>query len=398
MPGENLIGERGQGPEDRPHHAEHRPPGAAGDLRRRRRSGRPRSRASGRPSASSGASRSASTTPSRRRSPSSPPRAFGLEAMLDVASRLADDKRNDIRIEAAIAKLYALRAGLEGGRRADAGPRRPRLRDRRVAEGARREAGPGRAGAARHAHQPHLRGLDRDHAPADRARGGRPAPAGGRRASSRATATCSEKAERGRRRPARSTRKWLPKLAVGEGTSPSAFDEFGELATHLRYVERSSRRLARSTFYAMGRWQAKLEQRQAVPRPDRRHRRRAVRDLRRRASTPTRSRREQPERAAERDELADLFCRQARRRADALFDSLWSTTTTTTHYELAQERARRPLHAGSRRASSTRRASSAGRRRPGRTPCGCARASSRIGLGSVLALSSGVPANEKRPR
>src|SRR3712207_6790406 len=33
--------------------------------------------------------------------------AFGLEAMLDVSSRLADDKKNDIRIEAAIAKLYA---------------------------------------------------------------------------------------------------------------------------------------------------------------------------------------------------------------------------------------------------------------------------------------------------
>jgi len=32
--------------------------------------------------------------------------AFGLEAMLDVASRMADDKRRDFRIEAAIAKLY----------------------------------------------------------------------------------------------------------------------------------------------------------------------------------------------------------------------------------------------------------------------------------------------------
>ena len=32
--------------------------------------------------------------------------AFGLEAMLDVTSRLADEKRNDVRIEAAIAKLY----------------------------------------------------------------------------------------------------------------------------------------------------------------------------------------------------------------------------------------------------------------------------------------------------
>src|SRR3712207_4977217 len=37
--------------------------------------------------------------------------AFGLEAMLDVASRLADDKKNDIRIEAAIAKLYASELG-----------------------------------------------------------------------------------------------------------------------------------------------------------------------------------------------------------------------------------------------------------------------------------------------
>src|SRR4051795_968654 len=37
--------------------------------------------------------------------------AFGLEAMLDVASRLADEKRADIRIEAAIAKLYASEMG-----------------------------------------------------------------------------------------------------------------------------------------------------------------------------------------------------------------------------------------------------------------------------------------------
>src|SRR5204863_2013468 len=37
--------------------------------------------------------------------------AFGLEAMLDVASRLADDKRQDIRIEAALAKLYGSELG-----------------------------------------------------------------------------------------------------------------------------------------------------------------------------------------------------------------------------------------------------------------------------------------------
>ncbi len=32
--------------------------------------------------------------------------AFGLEAMLDVCARLADNKRNDIRIEAALCKVY----------------------------------------------------------------------------------------------------------------------------------------------------------------------------------------------------------------------------------------------------------------------------------------------------
>src|SRR5215211_1568493 len=37
--------------------------------------------------------------------------AFGLEAMVDVSSRLADDKKNDIRIEAAIAKLHASEMG-----------------------------------------------------------------------------------------------------------------------------------------------------------------------------------------------------------------------------------------------------------------------------------------------
>jgi alkylation response protein AidB-like acyl-CoA dehydrogenase len=37
--------------------------------------------------------------------------AFGLEAMLDVAARLADDKRSDIRIEAALGKLYGSEMG-----------------------------------------------------------------------------------------------------------------------------------------------------------------------------------------------------------------------------------------------------------------------------------------------
>src|SRR6202042_1549325 len=37
--------------------------------------------------------------------------AYALEAMVDVASRLADEKRNDVRIEAALAKLYGSEMG-----------------------------------------------------------------------------------------------------------------------------------------------------------------------------------------------------------------------------------------------------------------------------------------------
>ena len=48
-------------------------------------------------------------------------------------AQMADDERNDIRIEAALAKLYGSRDGLADRRRAGADPRRPRLRDRRVA-------------------------------------------------------------------------------------------------------------------------------------------------------------------------------------------------------------------------------------------------------------------------
>src|SRR5690348_18089317 len=57
------------------------------------------------------------------------------------------------------------------------------------------------------------------------------------------------------RRPPRSTlfpyTTLFRSLAVGKGQLPRGYAEFGRLATHLRYVERASRRLARDTFYGM---------------------------------------------------------------------------------------------------------------------------------------------------
>ena len=178
--------------------------------------------------------------------------AFGLEAMLDVASRLADDKRNDIRIEAAIAKLYGSEMGwkivdelmqIRGGRGYETAeslkargekpvPVEQMLRDMRINR--------------------IFEGSTRDHAPADRPRGGRPAPRGRRRHARRGDGDAQ-----GRRRDAamqagRSTRKWLPQLAVGEGQKPRLLRRVRRRSpTHLRYVERASRKLARSTFYAM---------------------------------------------------------------------------------------------------------------------------------------------------
>jgi alkylation response protein AidB-like acyl-CoA dehydrogenase len=258
--------------------------------------------------------------------------AFGLEAMLDVASRMADDKRNDIRIEAAIAKLYASEMGwrvtdeliqVRGGRGYETAeslkargekpiPVEQAMRDMRINRIFEGSTEIMHLLIAREAVDQHLQVagelLEGD---------------GGAGAKARSALDAG-----------RFYARWLPKLAVGAGTRPGSFDEFGELATHMRFVERSSRKLARSTFYAMGRWQAKLEKRQAVLG-------RIVdigAELFAIASAVVYAatiRREQPERATEATELADLFCRQARRRVEELFAALFSNDDVQA-YGLAQ--------------------------------------------------------------
>src|SRR5215207_2608225 len=188
--------------------------------------------------------------------------AFGLEAMLDVASRLADDKQNDIRIEAAIAKLYASELGwqvidelmqVRGGR----GYRRP-SRSRRAA------SGPSPVEAA-------LRDMRINrifegsteimHLLIAREAVDKHLEVAGEILEGDGDLSAKAKVGVG---AAKFYAKWLPQLVVGEGMKPKAFDEFGPLAGHVRFAERSSRKLARSTFYAMSRWQAKLEKKQAV--------------------------------------------------------------------------------------------------------------------------------------
>ena len=93
---------------------------------------------------------------------------------------------------------------------------------------------------------------------------------------------------------------------------PGGYGAFGPLAKHVRYVERASRKLARSTFYAMARWQGKLERKQSFLA-------RVVdigAELFAMSAACVRARAERAEHP-EGVELADLFCRQARRRVDA---------------------------------------------------------------------------------
>jgi hypothetical protein len=127
--------------------------------------------------------------------------------------------------------------------------------------------------------------------------------------------------------------RWLPRLAVGRGQRPGAYGEFGKLAPHLRFAERSSRKLARSTFYGMARWQGGLEDKQA-------YLARLVdigAELFALSSAVVYARtirRESPDRAGQVEDLADLFCRQARRRVERLFHELWANNDSANH-ELA---------------------------------------------------------------
>ena len=258
---------------------------------------------------------------------------FALEAVLELASTMADEDRNDIRIEAALAKLYASEHAwtiademvqIRGGRGFETAaslaargerpvPAEQMLRDlriNRIFEGSTEIM---RLLIAREAVDAHLSVAGQIIEPG--------VPLGDKaRAAAKATAFYA---------------RWLPGLVTGEGQRPGAYDaELGSLARHGRFVERSARKLARSTFYGMARWQGGLEKRQAFLG-------RLVdigAELFAMSAAVVRARMladDDPALGEPATELADLFCEQARQRVDALFRGLWSNADAAA-YQLAQ--------------------------------------------------------------
>ncbi|MFF9627126.1 acyl-CoA dehydrogenase family protein [Streptomyces griseosporeus] len=250
---------------------------------------------------------------------------FALEAVTDLASQMADEDRNDIRIEGALAKLYASEMAwlmadelvqIRGGRGFEtaeslrargerAVPAEQLLRDlriNRIFEGSTEIM---HLLIAREAVDAHLSVagdlIDPDKSLSDKAKAG--ANAGVFYA------------------------KWLPKLVAGPGQLPTSYSEFKhevDLSPHLRHVERTARKLARSTFYAMSRWQGRMESKQGFLG-------RVVdigAELFAMSAACVRAEmlRARGDHGREAYQLADAFCRQSRIRVDELFNRLWTNT------------------------------------------------------------------------
>ncbi|MGO9354073.1 MAG: acyl-CoA dehydrogenase family protein [Mycobacterium sp.] len=252
--------------------------------------------------------------------------SYALDAVVELAGQMADEGRNDIRIEAALAKLWCSEMAeqivdellqIRGGRGYEtaeslaargerAVPVEQAARDLRINRIFEGSSEIMRLLIAREAVDAHLT-----------AAGDLANPKADLRQKAAAAAGASG-----------FYAKWLPKLVFGEGQKPTAYREFGALATHLRFVERSSRKLARNTFYGMARWQAGLEQKQGFLG-------RVVdigAELFAMSAVCVRAEAQRAAAAAEGEqgyELADAFCQQATLRVEALFHALWANTDGT---------------------------------------------------------------------
>ena len=259
---------------------------------------------------------------------------FAMEAMVELSSMLADEERNDIRLEAALAKLFCSETAwqvademvqIRGGRGYETAeslrnrgerpvPAEQILRDLRISRIFEGSSEIMKLLIAREAVDQHL------------------AVAG---ALVDPKATPAEKAESAKA-AAGFYAKWLPHLVYGPGLKPGAYDEVGEpLASELRFVERSCRKLARSTFYGMSRWQAALEKKQGFlgRLVDIGAELFAMTAACIRAKMLLDQGKPEGEGAVE---LALLFCRGSRRRVDHLFSELWHNDDVA-NYEAAQK-------------------------------------------------------------
>lgn len=254
--------------------------------------------------------------------------AFALDAVFELSAELADAGQKDVRIEAALAKLWSTEIScriadelvqIRGGRGFEtaesleargerAVPAEQQLRDLRINRIFEGSSEIMKLLIAREAVDAHL-------------------AAAGDLASMDASLQDKAKAAVG---ATGFYARWLPKLVAGAGMDPRSYSEFGRLAKQLRFVERSSRKLARQTFYGMGRWQARLEHKQAFLG--------RIVDIGAElyAMAACCSRAEMmlhtaPERAAGAYELAEAYCEQARVRVEEYFDQLWRNTDDGDH-------------------------------------------------------------------
>ena len=254
---------------------------------------------------------------------------FAMEAVAELSAALADAGKSDIRLEAAIAKMFNSEKAWEiaddlmqirGGRgyetahslaaRGEAAiPVERAMRDLRINlifEGSSEIM---RLFIAREAVDPHL---------------------------SRAGAMIDPKAKTGDKLKGVMGlgvhfAGWYPKLVTGWGHWPR-YGEYGRLAAHMRFVERASRKLGRTLFYAMARFGTKLEKRQSV----------LFRlvdvgaELFAMSATIVRAKQLQKEGDKNAMILADVFCRGSRRRVHRLFKDTFSNHDTLT-YRVAQD-------------------------------------------------------------
>ncbi|OYD70264.1 acyl-CoA dehydrogenase family protein [Rhodococcus sp. OK302] len=251
---------------------------------------------------------------------------YALEAVLDLSGQMADEGRNDIRIEAALAKLWASEMSwlvvdelvqIRGGRgyeTADslkargerAVPAEQLLRDMRINRIFEGSSEIMRLLVAREASDAHIVAAGDLVNP-------KAAPSAKAKSAVKATGFYA---------------KWMPQLVAGKGQLPTSYSEFGSLATHLRFIERSSRKLARSMLYGMARWQAKLEYRQGFLG-------RIVdigAELFAMSAVIVRAESQRIQDAAQGEtayQLADAFCEQATLRVEKLFAALWHNTDDT---------------------------------------------------------------------